>query len=285
MGRLRSHARVGSVFSSFFFLGDPRKGFWRNLFIMLDYVRASTYHARLGAVKNAFTYSVDFVVTDFGPAKPSLISRNRFNLWSIWDHRHGGKRDKGQGKQWFYDLLQEKGFPVESAQLVLVTQPSYLWFHFNPVSFWVAMIDGKPCAFVAEVNSTFGQRHCYFCAHDDFRPITERDRMVADKLMHVSPFQRVEGQYIFIFGFDEERINIRIHYENSNNGVLATLEGNRSPATSSKLAWAAIRRPLGAARVVALIHWQAVILYFKKAPFLKRQSPPETLLSEGHAKE
>lgn len=252
---------------------------------MLDYVHASTHHSRLGALKNAFTYGVDFVVTDFGPAAPRLISRERFNLWSIWDHRHGGERDNGQGKEWFRDLLSKRGFPLENAELLLLTQPSFLWFHFNPVSFWIAVIDGTPRAFVAEVNNTFGDRHCYFCAHDDFRPIEAKDVMVAEKLMHVSPFQKVEGRYLFNFGFSQDMVNIRIRYENGDQGVLATLYGKRRKASDRALAWAALRRPFGAARVVALIHWQAIILYLKKAPFLRKQPAPAALLSEGQAKE
>jgi len=252
---------------------------------MLEHVHASTYHARRGALKNAFTYGVDYVLTDFGPAKPALISRNRFNLWSIWDRRHGGERDRGAGKVWFAELLIARGFPVERAELVLLTQPSFLWFHFNPVSFWIALIDGEPCAFVAEVNNTFGHRHCYFCSHADFRPITVQDTMVAEKLMHVSPFQKVAGRYLFNFGFDAEDVNIRILYENGDQGVLATLVGKRRAASSGSLAWAALRRPLGSVRVVALIHWQALILFLKKAPFLKRQPAPEALLSDGRAKE
>ena len=49
----------------------------------------------------------------------------------------------------------------------LITAPRFLWFEFNPVSFWIATQNGSPVAMVAEVNSTFGQRHCYYCAKPD----------------------------------------------------------------------------------------------------------------------
>lgn len=250
--------------------------------MMLEHIQARTHHARRGALKNAFTYGVDFVLTDLGDAAPRLLSRNRFNLWSIWDHRHGGPRDDGTGAQWFRDLLEDRGFDTQGAQLLLLTQPSFLWFHFNPTSFWIAVQDGTLRAFVAEVNNTFGQRHCYFCAHDGFERIDRGDTLVAEKLMHVSPFQEVTGQYRFNFGLSETAIDIRILYENGDQGVLATLKGPRRPATSGSLLWAALRRPLGAARVVALIHWQAAILYLKRAPFLRKQPPPQVPLSHGH---
>lgn len=250
----------------------------------LDHIQGHTTHARRGALKNAFRYGVDFVLTDLpDTSQVALLSRNRFNLWSLWDHRHGGARDAGHGVAWFRDLLAARGFPLERAQLLLLTQPSFLWFHFNPVSFWIAMIDDVPCAFVAEVNNTFGDRHCYFCAHEDFRPIAPSDELQAEKLMHVSPFQVVEGTYRFHFALTEREARIRIAYENGDQGVIATLFGPRKPATNRSLLWAALRRPLGAARVVALIHWQAAILWAKRAPFLKKQPAPAQLLSEGQS--
>ena len=248
---------------------------------MLEHIQAQTHHARRGTLKNAFRYGVDYVLSDLGTMGPYLISHNRFNLWSIHDRRHGGPRDGGQGTKWFRDVLQERGFPLDGAQLLLLAQPSFLWFHFNPVSFWIALKDGKPHAFVAEVNSTFGQRHCYFCAHSDFRPIERTDRITAEKLMHVSPFQKIAGQYRFNFDFTEEKIDIRILFENDDQGVLATLSGRRRPATSRSLLWAALRRPFGSVRVLSLIHWQAVILSLKRAPFLRKQPAPAGLISDS----
>lgn len=248
----------------------------------MEHIQAHTYHARRGAVKNAFRYGVDFVLSDLEDvACPMLLSRNQFNLWSLWDHKHGGLRGNGRGADWFRDILAKRDFPHSDAQLLLLAQPSFLWFHFNPVSFWIALHNGQPCAIVAEVNNTFGHRHCYFCAHDEFRAIQKTDRIIAEKLMHVSPFQKVEGQYSFNFDISDGTIDIRISYRNNGDGVLATLSGRRQPATSASLLWAALRRPFGAIRVVALIYWQALVLWIKRAPFLKTPPPPDVLTSDS----
>ncbi len=260
--------------------GDPVSVFSRNL-TMIELVTAQTYHARRGSLKNAFRYGVDYVLTDLTEGAAPLLSRNRFNLFSLHDHHHGGPRGKGQGVVWFRQLLQQRGFPVEQAKLLLLTQPSFLGFHFNPVSFWIATIDGAPCAFVAEVNNTFGHRHCYFCAHSDFRTIKRSDQIEADKLMHVSPFQQVAGTYRFNFEMTDRAFNIRISYQNRDQGVLATLNGLRRPVTTARLAGVAFRRPLGAMRIVALIYWQAVKLWLKGAPFLRKPKPPEPLVSDS----
>ncbi len=251
----------------------------------IEHIQGHTRHIRRGKLHNAFRYGVDFVLLDPEvPSGPALFSHNRFNLWSVHDRHHGGRRRQGAGTAWFRDLLARHGFPLADAQLVLLTQPGFLWLQFNPVSFWIALRNGEPCAFVAEVNNTFGDRHCYFCAHEDFRPIRPTDRMEARKIMHVSPFQQVQGRYLFRFVLEPDRIDIRIHYENGDQGVLATLRGRREPATNRSLLWAALRRPAGAARVLALIHWQALKLAVKRAPFIPRPAAPDQPVSCGYAK-
>ncbi len=268
--------------SKTYFLSDPPTADVR-ISCMIELVSAQTYHARRGRMKNAFRYGVDYVLTDMTTGAPPLLSRNRFNLFSIHDRHHGGPRGHGAGVEWFRTELQRRGFPVERAQLLLLTQPSFLWFHFNPVSFWIAVIDGTPRAFIAEVNNTFGHRHCYFCAQDDFRPIKRDEILEAEKLMHVSPFQQVAGQYRFGFDMSDRAFNIRISYENGDQGVLATLNGLRAPATSKGLASVALRRPFGAVRVVALIYWQALKLWLKGAPFRRKPKPPKPLVSNCKA--
>lgn len=251
---------------------------------MMEHIQGQTYHARRGKLENAFRYGVDYILCDLtDAAHPLLLSHNRPNLWSLWDRSHGGPRADGRGVDWFRNTLAERDFPYADAQLVLLAQPSFLWFHFSPVSFWIALHDDRVCAFVAEVNNTFGHRHCYVCAHADFRPIEKSDIMVAEKLMHVSPFQDVAGQYSFSFDLSDTAISIRISYQNGKEGVLATLSGKRRRATSASLLWAALRRPFGSARVMVLIHWQALILWIKRAPFLKTPTPPASLVSDSNS--
>ena len=49
-----------------------------------------------------------------------------------------------------------------------MTMPRILGYAFNPVSFWFCFDAGKGLrAVLAEVNNTFGERHCYLCFRDD----------------------------------------------------------------------------------------------------------------------
>lgn len=239
-----------------------------------QHIRAQTTHARRGEIKNAFRYGVDFVLIDpeaQDAPHPALFSRNGPNLLSVSDRHHGGTRGFGKGAQWARDQFQRAGLEGDF-DLRLLTQPRLLGMGFNPVSFWLAQRDDALLAVIAEVNNTFGDRHNYICHNDAFRPIRGRDRIEARKLMHVSPFQDIQGGYAFWFDLSEDRIAIRIAHENGDQGLVATLFGPREPLTNRAILLSLLRRPFGALRTVALIYWQALRLRLKGAAY--RPAPP-----------
>ena len=158
--------------------------------------------------------------------------------------------------------------------LRLLTQPSFLGYIFNPVSFWIAQRDGDLIAVIAEVNNTFGDRHSYVCHKPDFAPITPADQVDAHKVFHVSPFQKIAGTYTFNFKITPDSVAIRINHKNGENGVLATLTGTRRPLSNRGILGALIRRPFGAMRTVVLIYFQALKLKFKGAQYTTRPTPP-----------
>ncbi len=239
-----------------------------------EHVRSETMHARLGAVENVFRYGVDYLLIDPEHLQgPLLFSRNRFNLMAVHDRDHGGPRGKGTGAIWADRILRQAGLR-EPFKLLLLTQPSFLGYVFNPVSFWLAFKGQALIAAVAEVDNTFGDRHCYLCHLPGFSPLLP-DRIVkARKQMHVSPFQAVAGDYRFQFNITPNSVSIVIRYCDEQNGVIATLTGGRRPLSNRSIMTASIRRPLGSLRTIILIHWQAMRLYLKRAKFFPRPKPP-----------
>ncbi|MGB8624475.1 MAG: DUF1365 domain-containing protein [Paracoccaceae bacterium] len=240
----------------------------------LEHIAGHTYHARKGGVANAFRYKVDYLLIDpevrHGPA---LFSRNRLNLASVHDRNHGGAPGKGRGVAWAREVLAAHGLE-DGCEILLLTQPRFLGYIFNPVSFWMAMQGGALRAVIAEVNNTFGDRHSYICHLPGFAPIGPGDRITARKVFHVSPFQEVAGDYAFSFDITPESVMIRILLRNAGEGLIATLEGPRAPLTNRSILTAALRRPFGAFRTIALIHWQAVKLKLKGARYRTRPAPP-----------
>jgi DUF1365 family protein len=166
------------------------------------------------------------------------------------------------------------GLPA-AARIDLLAQPRLLGHVFNPVSFWLChdAADGLRVV-IAEVSNTFGDRHSYLVHRADHGPITAEDHLTAQKIFHVSPFQPVEGGYRFRFDIRADRIGIWIDFTAGENGVIATLVGPRKRLTNAAILWACLRRPFGSRRVLALIHWQAVKLWWKGAAYRARPEPP-----------
>lgn len=239
------------------------------------HLRGTTTHARRGTIKNAFRYGVDFVLLDPEDTArgPSLFSRNRFNFLAVHDRDHGGINGQGRGAPWVRKILTEHGFSGH-ADIRLLTQPRMLGYEFNPVSFWFVYAHDALCAVISEVNNPFGDRHCYLSKNPDFAPITKTDLLITEKVFHVSPFQRVAGNYAFTFDITQTRIAIKIALSDKEDGVIATLFGDLTPLSNASILSAALRRPAGALRTIFLIYWQALKLRLKGAPYRRRPKPP-----------
>lgn len=239
-----------------------------------EHIRAHTTHSRGGDLARSFTYSVDYVLIDPDAQKsPLLFSRNRFNLASVHDKAHGGAPGKGEGAAWARRVFSEAG--LTDFELRLLTQPRFLGFIFNPVSFWLAMTDGNLRAVIAEVSNPFGDRHSYLCYKPDFDPISPEDRLTAQKAMHVSPYLEVSGDYSFNFNILNDGVFIKILLTQGNQTLFANLKGTRRPMSNRGLLWAALRRPFGPMRTVALIYWQALLLKLSGVTYRTRPAPPE----------
>ncbi len=240
----------------------------------VDHIAGQTFHGRKGAVANAFRYNVDYVLLDPDIAVgPTLFSHNSGNLTSLWDTDHGGAPKAGRGVPWVREVLAAHGLP--GTRIELLAQPRVMGHVFNPVSFWlISDAAGALRVVIAEVTNTYGDRHSYLCHRGDLGAITPEDHLTAQKLLHVSPFQPVAGGYVFRFDIRADRIGIWIDFTAGNGGLIATLTGRRKPLTNAGIVKACLRRPFGSRRVLALIHWQALKLWWKGAAFRVRPLPP-----------
>jgi DUF1365 family protein len=250
----------------------------------LEHIAGHTTHARRGAIKNVFRYGVDFILidpSDEACATPMLFSRNRFNLAALYDRDHGGPLKNGTGLIWARAHFAEAG--VIYTHIELLTQPRFMGYGFNPVSFWFAWQGTNLMGVIAEVSTPFADRHSYLCVNTDLRPIARTDQITTPKMLHVSPFQQVEGHYAFNFDITADKIAIRIFHGNGDQGVIATLYGPRAPMTNLSLIRAYIRRPFGALRTLVLIHWQALVLKAKGVAYHRRPSPPSQDLTKPGA--
>lgn len=240
-------------------------------------------HRRLKPVGNAFSYPTYFLLLPLRSLQrngPGALARNRRAPLSFFDADHGDGRspDTGGALAWLDELLRAQGITDATGEVWLHTYPRVLGFAFKPVSFWYCHgADGLLRTIVVEVNNTFGQRHCYLLD----RPVYGAE-LRADKVFHVSPFCAIEGSYRFRFLLtpDQSRTVARIDYDDAQGPLLQTsVSGTLEALSPDSLRRALWRYPAMTWGVLGRIHWQALKLFFKRAPFFGKPALPASFVT------
>lgn len=248
--------------------------------------RGPVAHRRLRPVEHAFTHDSLFLLLPMRAiaANPSLLAipRRRFGAMTFCDADHGDGR--GDALAWLLELLAAQGITDADGEIWLQTFPRTWGYAFKPVSLWYCeRADGRLRCVVAEVNNTFGERHCYLLlppSPDADMPWGAEYR--APKVFHVSPFCAVEGGYRFRFLRNPRRLLLRIDYDDAQGPLLQThISGALQPLTRAAAWQALLRHPLHGLRVIALIHWQALQLWRKRAPFHRKPRAPEPFVTRS----
>jgi DUF1365 family protein len=227
-------------------------------------------HRRLRPVVNAFVYPVFYIqlpVRDLQAGNCTFFSFERSNLLSFRQKDHG-PRDGTPLLPWIQAQLRQHGLP-DDGEITLQCFPRVCGFVFNPVSFWFCRnADGALIAILAEVNNTFGGHHSYLLHNADGSPLRDGQELRARKEFHVSPFNEIEGGYRFRFHLDRSVPLARIDYDDADGELLLTsISGKPRTWSSAALLATFLKMPFLTAGVMFRIHWQALKLWLKGAPF------------------
>lgn len=220
---------------------------------------------------NLFMFYLDLDELDQLATQTPLFSRNRRNVYSFWDadHLQLSSADLKQNLA-LYLAQQGVAFPA-GGRIMLLTLPRVLGYIFNPVSFYFCFdAQGVPLCAVAEVGNTFREQKPFLVAREDSSG--DRFRRVAPKHFYVSPFSSLELKFDFKLRLPEGRLELHINDLDAQDQpvLLSALAGTRAPFTNARLAWYTLKYPLLTLRVIFLIHWHALLLYWKKIPFHRK---------------
>ena len=231
-------------------------------------------HTRTRPRMHAFAYPTCFLMLPLRSLRaqgPGALARNRRAALSFHDRDHGDGREDCLA--WLDETLVAHRIHDATGEVWLHTYPRMLGYAFKPVSFWYAhRPDGSLRAVLAEVNNTFGERHCYLLDAPRYgMPCT------ADKVFHVSPFCPVQGEYRFVFmradHAGQARTVARIDYHDQVGApalLRTSVSGQLQPLDARSIRRALWQYPLMTVGVIARIHWQALRLWLKRAPFFSQ---------------
>lgn len=245
-------------------------------------------HTRLRPVRHAFSYAGCFLRLRLDGDHARQWAQS-LGPWFAIDRGaplsfHA--RDHGDGHtpldEWARARCAEAGLIIDGP-IWLHTFARHLGYAFKPVSFWFChRHDGALLAVIAEVNNTFGERHCYLLTEPDGQPLREGRDLHAAKVFHVSPFCEVQGSYTFRFMNRADRALARIdHHDEQGPLILTSLSGALHPADRRTVHRALFGQPLFTLGVIVRIHWHALLLWRARVQFHRKPDPPRAFMTRG----
>lgn len=169
--------------------------------------------------------------------------------------------------------------PGPGGRIELVTLPRVFGYLFNPVSFYFCYDSTGSCvAAISEVTNTFREMKPYFLGPATFRPAASVStpgafHLRTPKNFYVSPFSDVDVAFDFNLRPPASTLSVQIDdYVGADRTLTSTLSGPARPLTDLRLAWFTLKYPLITLRVIGLIHWHALLLWFKKIPWFAKAS-------------
>ena len=233
-------------------------------------------HRRFLPVSNAFRYRTYMLYLDLDEL-PQLFDGNRiwsyerFNL-ACFQRRYYFGEASVPLKLAVCMAAEENLGRAFGGPVRMLTHLRYFGYCYNPVTFYYLFdVDGCTLsAIVAEITNTpWGERHAYYLdVRKSQAGVAERFRWQFPKAFHVSPFMPMDVHYDWRFGVPGSQLSV--HMQNIIKGEKhfdATLTLERRPLSSRWLNRVLVQYPVMTAKVVAMIHWQALRLWAKRVPF------------------
>ena len=212
-----------------------------------------------------------------------LFSIGRFNLFGFFrrDHLFEKSRDL---RDEIEEILRSAGLGSEGGAIRLLTMPRILGYGFNPLSiFFCHRPDGALHAILYEVHNTFGQRHCYLF------PVNGGSGTLAhacSKQFYVSPFMPMDMAYAFRIQPPADAFKISISVgDHDGTTLIATQHLTRRDLDDASLMRVFLTHPLLTLKVIAGIHYEALLIWIKGVGLQLRPPPPDravTVVSQNN---
>lgn len=247
-------------------------------------------HARFVPKAHRFLYRIFFFALDldeldslhrklrfFSVNRPNLYSFREQDFFPTGEPLHNASASvpptpAGRLKERVVAFLATRQIDLTGGRVVLVTLPRILGYLFNPVSFYFCFDRaGVPVAALAEVTNTFKEMKPYCLGPETRMAKGDSFHLRTPKHFYVSPYSDVDVAFDFTLPVPTEKLCVQIDdYVGPNRTLTSTVNGQRRPLNDGQLAWYAIKYPFLTLRIISLIHWHALLLWFKKIPWFAK---------------
>jgi uncharacterized protein len=163
----------------------------------------------------------------------------------------------------------------------LLGQLRYFGLYFSPLNlYYLKQADGFRYMLAEVSNTPWNERHYYLIDLHDTQP--------HPKAFHVSPFNPMQQTYQWhitppLAETGKCMVNIQVsdRTESGHKIFDATLTLRRIPLNQTELSRVLLRTPIQTLSIVAGIYWQALRLFFKRAPLYKHPGKAKTETGRG----
>jgi DUF1365 family protein len=229
--------------------------------------RGDVVHERMRPKRHRLRYRVFSLLLDLDDipriaSRSRLFAHNRWAPFSFHDADHGPATGAPL-RPWAEARLRDAGIEPDGGAIRLLCYPRIFGYVFNPLSvYFCYRRDDTLCAILYEVCNTFRERHTYVIPVE----VSEKAvvRQSCRKAMYVSPFIDMDATYHFRILPPDETVNVVIRQEDADGLLLAaSFRGERAPLTDRALLRCLAAFPLMSVKIIAAIHWEALLLWLK----------------------
>jgi DUF1365 family protein len=173
------------------------------------------------------------------------------------------------------DFAAGHGIDLSGARIQALTGAKTFGHGFNPITmYWCSSPAGEPLCAIAEVHNTYGQEHAYLLSLD------AQHHARVSKVFHVSPFNRVEGEYDVLAPPPGAEVDVRMTLRAPGaKPFVATWRGRR--ARGRDRATVLVRSAFATQLVSLQIRRQGIALWLRRLPLV----PPPSAQPPSHQQE
>jgi len=203
-----------------------------------------------------------------------LVSRDRANVYSFRDDDHM-QYETGTLRDNVSRFVKSKGVDQEIHRIMLLTNLRTFGYLFNPVSFYYCFDrNDNPVCVVPEIGNTFGELKPYIIKRDALENKTFKSQQ--KKYFYISPFIDLDVPLDFQLMVPDDHLKIQIDdFDEQGKFLYATLTGRKLELNNKNLLMDTLKFPFVTLRVIGMIHFHAMILYFKRLPYHAKEDNPQ----------